>query len=62
MMGECNDCLMFTTFARLANATDGIPGDRVIDGADQSGVLLLGEIHGRRDYVHIYEGLGNNII
>ena len=47
---------LFTTFARLANATDGIPRDRVIDGVDQSGVLLLGETHGRRDYVHIYEG------
>jgi len=47
---------LFTTLARLANATDGIPRDRVIDGVDQSGVLLLGETHGRRDYVHIYEG------
>jgi arylsulfatase A-like enzyme len=47
---------LFTTFARLANATDGIPRDRVIDGLDQSGVLLLGETHGRRDYLHIYEG------
>jgi arylsulfatase len=47
---------LYTTFARLANATDGIPRDRVIDGLDQSGVLLLGEAHGRRDYVHIYEG------
>ena len=35
---------------------DGVPRDRVIDGVDQSGVLLLGETHGRRDYVHIYEG------
>ncbi len=47
---------LYTTFARLANATDGIPRDRVIDGLDQSGVLLLGETHGRRDYLHIYEG------
>ena len=47
---------LFTTFARLANATDGIPRDRVIDGVDQSGVLLLGDTHGRRDYVHVYEG------
>ena len=47
---------LFTTFARLGNAMDGIPRDRVIDGLDQSGVLLLGETHGRRDYVHIYEG------
>ena len=47
---------LFTTFARLGGATDGIPRDRIIDGVDQSGVLLLGETHGRRDYVHIYEG------
>ena len=47
---------LFTTFARLANAKDRVPRDRVIDGVDQSGVLLLGESHGRRDYVHIYEG------
>ncbi len=47
---------LFTTFARLANAMDRVPRDRLIDGVDQSGVLLLGETHGRRDYVHIYEG------
>lgn len=47
---------LYTTFARLGNATDGIPRDRVIDGIDQTGVLLLGETHGRRDYLHIYEG------
>ena len=47
---------LFTTFARLADAMDQIPTDRIIDGVDQCGVLLLGETHGRRDYVHIYEG------
>lgn len=47
---------LFTTFARLGNAMDGIPRDRIIDGVDQTGVLLLGETHGRRDYVYIYEG------
>ena len=47
---------LFTTLARLGNATKYIPTDRVIDGLDQTGVLLLGETHGRRDYVHIYEG------
>jgi arylsulfatase len=46
----------YTTLSRIAGATDGIPTDRIIDGLDQSGVLLLGETHGRRDYVHIYEG------
>ena len=47
---------LFTTFARLAGATGAIPTDRVIDGLDQTGMLLLGETHGRRDYVFIYEG------
>jgi hypothetical protein len=47
---------LFTTFARIGGAWDGIPRDRVIDGVDQSGVLLLGDSHGRRDYVHIYDG------
>ncbi len=47
---------LFTTFARLANAIDRVPTDRVIDGVDQSGVVLLGETNGRRDYVHVYEG------
>jgi arylsulfatase len=47
---------LFTTFARLADAMDHVPTDRIIDGVDQSGLLLLGETHGRRDYVHIYEG------
>jgi arylsulfatase len=47
---------LYTSFARLGNATDGIPTDRVIDGVDQTGVLLLGETHGRRDYVFVYEG------
>jgi arylsulfatase len=44
----------FTTIANLAGALDRIPGDRVIDGVDQSGLLLLGEGHGRRDYVFHY--------
>ena len=46
---------LFTTFARLAQATDYIPRDRVIDGIDQTALLLKGEHHGRRDYVYIYE-------
>lgn len=47
---------LFTTFARIGDGLDEVPTDRVIDGVDQSGVLLLGETHGRRDYVYIYEG------
>ena len=46
---------LFTTFARVANATKHIPRDRVIDGVDQTALLLKGENHGRRDYVYIYE-------
>lgn len=47
---------LFTTFSLLANAKDGIPRDRIIDGVDQSGVFLLGDSNGSRDYVYIYEG------
>ncbi|MDD7983810.1 sulfatase-like hydrolase/transferase [Lentisphaera marina] len=48
---------LYTTLARLAGAEKAIPRDRIIDGFDQSGVLLLGETHGRRDYVFVYEGI-----
>ena len=47
---------LFTTFASLAGATKGIPGDRVIDGIDQTALLLNGDTHSRRDYVFIYAG------
>ncbi|MDC0936158.1 sulfatase-like hydrolase/transferase [Pirellulales bacterium] len=47
---------LYTTFARLAGATKHIPGDRVIDGIDQTALLLNGESHSRRDYVHTYPG------
>ena len=47
---------LFTTFARLAQATEFIPRDRVIDGIDQTALLLEGEGNSRRDYVYIYEG------
>ena len=47
---------LFTTFARLAGATENIPTDRVIDGLDQTAVLLNGDAHGRRDYVFVYQG------
>jgi arylsulfatase A-like enzyme len=47
---------LFTTFARLGGALDNIPDDRVIDGLDQTSLLLNGDTHGRRDYVHIYTG------
>ena len=47
---------IYTTFARIANATEYIPRDRVIDGLDQSALFLNGEGNGRRDYVFIYSG------
>jgi arylsulfatase len=47
---------LYTTFARLGQATGNIPGDRVVDGIDQTTLLLEGDANGRRDYVHIYQG------
>jgi arylsulfatase len=47
---------LYTTFARLAGASKYIPTDRVIDGLDQTALLLNGDTHSRRDYVHIYTG------
>jgi arylsulfatase len=47
---------LYTTFARLAGATNHIPRDRVIDGIDQTALLLNGDTHSRRDYVFIYAG------
>ena len=47
---------LYTTFARLAGAAQHIPTDRVIDGIDQTALLLNGDSHSRRDYVFIYTG------
>lgn len=47
---------LFTTFATLGGATDKIPTDRIIDGIDQTSLLLNGDTFSRRDYVHIYTG------
>jgi len=47
---------LFTTFARLAGAMKNIPTDRVIDGIDQTALLLNGDTHSRRDHVFIYAG------
>jgi len=47
---------LFTTFARIGGATEFIPRDRVIDGVDQTELLLEGDSHSHRDYVHIYQG------
>ena len=47
---------LFTTFARLAGATKHVPTDRIIDGIDQTQLLMHGDTHGRRDYNFIYQG------
>ena len=47
---------LFTTFARIGGATQYIPTDRIIDGIDQTELLLEGDTHSHRDYVHIYTG------
>ena len=47
---------LFTTFARLGGALDEVPRDRVIDGVDQTALLLNGEGRSRRDYFHVYTG------
>lgn len=47
---------LFTTAARLAGATNKIPGDRVIDGINQTALFLLGEGHGRRNMMLHYSG------
>lgn len=45
---------LFTTLARLGGASGNIPTDRIIDGIDQTSLLLNGEEFGRRDYVFLY--------
>jgi arylsulfatase A-like enzyme len=47
---------LYTTFARLGGATQNLPTDRIIDGLDQTALLLNGDTHGRRDYNFIYVG------
>jgi len=47
---------LYTTFARLGDATQHIPTDRIVDGLDQTALFLKGDAHSRRDYVFIYAG------
>jgi len=47
---------LFTTFAGLGGARNAIPTDRVIDGIDQTSLLLNGDTHSRRDYTFTYAG------
>lgn len=44
----------YTTIARIAGASDRMPRDRIIDGVDQTALLLNGEGHSRRDYLFHY--------
>jgi len=46
----------YTTLATIAEADRYIPRDRVIDGVNQTSMLLNGDGYGRRDYHHVYEG------
>lgn len=48
----------YVTAARLAGAMQRLPTDRVIDGIDQSALLLLGEGHSHRNYLYVYENYG----
>jgi arylsulfatase A-like enzyme len=45
---------LFTTISRLGGATEVNTRDRIIDGIDQTSLLLNGESYGRRDYVFLY--------
>jgi arylsulfatase A-like enzyme len=47
---------LFTTFANLAGANNYLPTDRVVDGIDQTDLMLNGDTRGRRDYVFVYGG------
>jgi arylsulfatase len=47
---------LFTTAARIAGVVDDLPDDRVIDGVDQTALLVNGEGHGRRNYLFHYSG------
>jgi len=47
---------LYTTAARIGGALDRIPNDRITDGIDQTALLLLGEDHGRRNYMFHYSG------
>ena len=47
---------LYTTAARIGGAMEYMPSDRVIDGIDQTSLLLLGEDHSRRNYMFHYSG------
>ena len=45
---------LFTTAARIAGVMNKVPNDRVTDGIDQTALFLLGQGHGRRNYMTHY--------
>jgi arylsulfatase A-like enzyme len=47
---------LYTTFANLGGAKKYIPTDRIVDGVDQTSLLLNGDTYSRRDHVFIYTG------
>jgi arylsulfatase len=47
---------LYTTMAVIAGAEKHIPRDRIVDGVDQTSLLFEGDTHGRRDYIHMYDG------
>jgi arylsulfatase len=47
---------LYTTFARIGGARKTIPRDRIIDGIDQTALLINGDTRGRRDYNYVYQG------
>lgn len=47
---------LYTTFASLAGAKKYIPTDRIVDGVDQTSLLLNGDTFSRRDNIFIYAG------
>ena len=57
----------YTTIANITDTTKKIPRDRVVDGVNQSSLLVNGEGHSRRDYVFHYKysvfgtGLGTRL-
>ncbi len=44
-----------TTIARITGALEYMPDDRIIDGVDQTSLLLNGEGHSRRNYMFHYK-------
>lgn len=45
----------YTTLSRIAGAEKKLPNDRIVDGVDQTSLLLNGEGHSRRNYLFHYQ-------